>query len=67
MLDKKAGLNTDLRLRDRLDHIGNRFLNANGGGSLAAADYIYFCLCQVINMHGVIPTVIHRALGLMDL
>lgn len=66
MLDKIAGLNTDLRLRDRLDHIGNRFLNANGG-SRAAADFIYFCLCHVINMHGVIPTVIHRALGLMDL
>lgn len=67
MLDKIAGLNSELRLSDRLDHIGCRFLNANSGGSSTDHDYIYFCLCQVINMHGVIPTVIHRALALMDL
>lgn len=42
MLDEIAGLNSELRLSDRLDHIGYRFLNANSGGSSAEHDYIYF-------------------------
>ena len=65
MSDKILGLNAELRLSDRLDRIDSRFLNDNGGG--VDDDYKYYYLCQVINMHVIIPTMIHRALTLMYL
>lgn len=67
MSDKILGLNAELRLSDSLDHIDNRFLTDNGGGGGVDDDYKYYYLCQVINMHVIIPTVIHRALALMYL
>ena len=67
MSDKILGLNAELRLSDRLDRIDSRFLNDNGGGGGVDDDYKYYYLCQVINMHVIIPTMIHRALTLMYL
>lgn len=60
MPDKTLGLDSELRLFDRLDHIANEFLNDNGGGS---SDYNYFSLHQVVNMHDTIAIIMRRALA----
>lgn len=65
MPDKTLGLDAKPRLIDRLDHIDNKFLNDNGGGG--GGDYNYFSLHQVVDMHNIITTIMHRALALMYL
>lgn len=67
MPDKTLGLDAELRFIDRIDHINNRFLNDNGGSGGYNYDYNYFSFHQVVNMHNIIPTIMHRALALMYL
>lgn len=64
---KILALNAELRLSERLGHIDSRFLNDNGGGGCGGSNCNYYSLCRVTNMHGIIPTVIHKALALMYL
>lgn len=66
MSGKILGLHTELRLNDRLDHIDNRFLNDNSGGS-GGDEYNYYFLSKVVNMRSISLTIKNRVLTLMCL
>lgn len=60
MPDKILELDAEPRLIDRFDPIKNRFLNDN---SDSGGDYNYISFCQVVNMHNIIPIIIHTDLA----
>lgn len=65
MSDKILGLNTELKLNDRLDHIDNRFLNNNSDGN--GGDEYNYSLSKMVNMHSISPTIKNRVLALIYL
>lgn len=67
MPEKTLGLDAELRFSERIDDIDNRFLNVNGGSGGGDDDYNYFSFHQVVNMHNIIPIIMHRELALMYL